>query len=913
MKNRFYIIVLFLYFFPFCCRLWSSEPGIQTFSFHYNNETLRTALKHLSDKYGINFIFDDVLVDDIAVTCQVVNEAPIAALKKLLRPCKLSSEFLNHNTIIIHRNLEPVKSYRLLKGRVSDSETGLPLEHANAYIQDKNIGSATDLNGNFSFTIPDSTMQLVVSYIGYDAEILRITPESNMLDIKLHPRPFQFNSIIVTAPSIPEEVKQESRTQLSEEYFIGVVPVISTAMTYASFMQYNDNDIYLNSNNSDNPFYIKITGNRLYPMIGPDRNNNLAFKQHQVKLNGFSLQMPYHTTFVPGMNQGIVNCDIIQNNNYNTMVFDVEYADAYESVMELDYRKGNLNRIAGKAMIDLVNAGLMLEGPLTSTSSWIITGKKSYNNDLLDPDFKSKWMSYGYYDFQAQLDFQPADQHNIRFNYIYSTDHTSYDPRVKYIRERMMNNSTNSLPSQGMIRAEEHIEETNFAINRFSLTGISAYDTYRISNKWKSEFTISYSEQSYLNNWAWSVEHEIQIPEVTDSTYNYLWSEGKDDHFRIKSWDEKLIVHFNASPSYSMKAGVHFNQLWYNARMKNNLLVRIEKNVSEPPNYNRAFMNAEIINLYSFFYQSEQHLFDKIKIQTGIRYDHFDLQPNGRLNPRIMINYDFPLQTRMKLAFGTFSRLPEFGEMQQYMLAQFEPGYKSDDSNIEFQDTHKYMIGIEKTFSKYVLLAFNYFFKDMKNIIPIQRLSDGSLLYDTKKGDNALSRGFDVQARFNFSILSLMCQYKFTDSFEHGADNQNYTFYADQWHSLFLSLNTTLPHDWYIGLQAIYGSGYAYTPCVLPEFDWELGYDRDSTPMWEYQTDNPNSARYPGYSRLDITFRKGFILPIGKITMCLDLINLLNTKHTLSYIYTYDQNGEPIRHSESLMPFFPQVGITYEI
>jgi len=361
-----------------------------------------------------------------------------------------------------------------------------------------------------------------------------------------------------------------------------------------------------------------------------------------------------------------------------------------------------------------------------------------------------------------------------------------------------------------------------------------------------------------------------------------------------------------------MKAGVHFEQLSYNFYLKNNLLVRIKNYVSEPPNYNRALDDNIKIERYSWFYQVKRCLLQNLKIQTGVRYDFFSLGKKARLNPRIVIHYDLPKEFKTRVAYGTFSRLPELGEMRQYMLEEFEPGYKRGDSKIELQNIEKFSAGIEKFFGKAVLLEFNYCYKDMKNLIPIQRLSDGSLLYDVKNKAGVSCRGFDVNTKLNLHMFYLMCRYKYTDSFEKTVDGRHYQYYADQRHSLLLSLNATLPHHWHIGLQAIYGSGYAYTPCVLPEYDWDLGYDLDSTPIWEFQTDFPNSALYPGYNRLDIKFSKGFTLPVGTMTLSVNLINVLNTRYTFTYIYTYDQNGEPIRQSESLISFFPQVGLAYE-
>ena len=109
--------------------------------------------------------------------------------------------------------------------------------------------------------------------------------------------------------------------------------------------------------------------------------------------------------------------------------------------------------------------------------------------------------------------------------------------------------------------------------------------------------------------------------------------------------------------------------------------------------------------------------------------------------------YDLPKEIKTRIVFGTFSRLPEYGEMRRYMLERFRSGYKPGDSKIEFQYIDKYMVGIEKIFATYVLLNFNYFYKDMRNLIPIQRLSDGSLLYDVKNRASSLSRGFNVNTK----------------------------------------------------------------------------------------------------------------------------------------------------------------------
>ena len=892
--------------------LSGNERGDEKLAYAMTCQPLRAVLQQLSRDHHINFIYNDALIDNIIVAYKPENESPCAALKKILKPYPFAYEFLSTNTVLIRPSHQGIKSFRLIRGCVKDAETGEPLVDANAYIPGNHIGSATDARGQFALAVPDSTTRLAVSYIGYETKIQKISSISNVLDIQLNPGVFQFNSIRIMAPSFSEEIEQISRTQLNEENFIGVIASTPTTMTYASFMSYNDNSFYSSSSGDQTYYYIKITGNRLQPMLGSDRNNRLSFHQNQVQINGMNLQMPFHTTIIPAMNPGIVDYDLIQQSRYQTTVFDVAYGDAYESVMDVRYRKGNATKIGGKVKVDLTNSSFFLEGSLAKKASWLVHGKKSHMNNILSTMHRSKWMGLDYKDLQAQLDFQPAEQHAIRVTAIHSEDQIAFDPEINYIRERLLSSSS-TYSSTGTIQAEESVHEMNYDDNKFLLNTLSIDGQSQLGENWKSELMVTYGDQRYRNTYFWSAEHTIRFPpERSDSTYNYLWSEGTQGHFKVRSWQEKFVLSHTASSAYSMKAGFHFEQARYAMTKANSLLVRIQESVSQPASYNRTRDNTQIINKYAWFYQEDRRLSARLHVQAGLRYDRFSLQSKGRFNPRAIVRYAFPWQMTTQLALGTFSRLSDFGEMRQHLLKRLESTYKAGDSEIEFQTVRKIQIGVEKTFSSLFSLDGDYFYEEMDNLIPIQRLSDGSLFYTVEERAQAFRRGFDMHARLNSPVISLTGHYKFTDSHEQTPEAGEFPYLMDQRHALSLSIHAALPKDWSIGLQTIYGSGYAYTSCILPEYDWDLGYDRDSTPIWEFDTDHPNSSWYPAYHRLDISFKKGFYLPFGKMSLAVNFINVLNTRHTFTYIYTYDQNGEPIRQSESLVPFFPQVELAYE-
>ena len=63
----------------------------------------------------------------------------------------------------------------VVKGIVLDKNTGEPLIGATILVKDTSIGVVTDLDGNFTLKLPKKNVQLVISYIGYEAQT--ITPQ----------------------------------------------------------------------------------------------------------------------------------------------------------------------------------------------------------------------------------------------------------------------------------------------------------------------------------------------------------------------------------------------------------------------------------------------------------------------------------------------------------------------------------------------------------------------------------------------------------------------------------------------------------------------------------------------------------------------------------------------------------------
>jgi len=66
---------------------------------------------------------------------------------------------------------------RTVKGTVNTTDG--PLPGANIGVKDSNIGTTTDINGNFNISISDKATVLVISFVGYTTKEIKLTKENN--------------------------------------------------------------------------------------------------------------------------------------------------------------------------------------------------------------------------------------------------------------------------------------------------------------------------------------------------------------------------------------------------------------------------------------------------------------------------------------------------------------------------------------------------------------------------------------------------------------------------------------------------------------------------------------------------------------------------------------------------------------
>jgi hypothetical protein len=121
---------------------------------------------------------------------------------------ELQTYFLNYNT------LPP--TYKLtsnsVRGKVVDSN-GEPLPGANVIVQGTTIGTVTDLEGNYSITIPNNSSQLTYSFIGFNSKTLPIT--NTVMNIALEESEMELQEVVVVGYGSNKNVSEALQGRVS--------------------------------------------------------------------------------------------------------------------------------------------------------------------------------------------------------------------------------------------------------------------------------------------------------------------------------------------------------------------------------------------------------------------------------------------------------------------------------------------------------------------------------------------------------------------------------------------------------------------------------------------------------------------------------------------------------------------------
>ncbi|MEN8251390.1 MAG: mucoidy inhibitor MuiA family protein [Bacteroidota bacterium] len=91
-----------------------------------------------------------------------------------------------------------------VRGMVVSGDDGLPIPGVNVVVKGTTVGAVTDIDGNYSITLPNGGEELVFSFIGMETQEVAIGSRS-LIDVSLNSDVQQLSEVVVTAMGISRE------------------------------------------------------------------------------------------------------------------------------------------------------------------------------------------------------------------------------------------------------------------------------------------------------------------------------------------------------------------------------------------------------------------------------------------------------------------------------------------------------------------------------------------------------------------------------------------------------------------------------------------------------------------------------------------------------------------------------------
>ena len=298
--------------------------------------------------------------------------------------------------IIIFGSLLPGQSDSagVVKGRILDADSQLPLVGANVTLKSTGIGSVSDEEGYFDIDqVPMGYYTVTISYIGYKTQNkadIWVRPNGyEFLNIKLESFVIQIDDVIVEESYFERSMVKEyqvvsfNRDELRRYPGTGqeISRIINTLPSVASVGENRQDMMVRGGGPTENGFIID---NIPIPSVS-------HFQQADGRSNG-----PV----------GLINSDMVENLDFFSNGFSSKYGNKLSSIGDITYRSGNRDNFQGEGFIGVGGLGFLMEGPIGNRTTYIASYRMSYLDLIADAINASGGMpTYG--DFQAKIEFRP--------------------------------------------------------------------------------------------------------------------------------------------------------------------------------------------------------------------------------------------------------------------------------------------------------------------------------------------------------------------------------------------------------------------------------------------------------------------------------------------------------------------------
>jgi len=793
-----------------------------------------------------------------------------------------------------------------ISGYMKDSQSSESLIGATVYNQASLAGTSTNQYGFYSLTLPAGSVELVYSYVGYNAQtcsfrLSRDTVINIALEGALH---LQEVEITADRTSRIQETTQMSSVNVpiaqikSLPAFLGEVDVLKTLQLMPGIQSGGEGTSGL---------YVRGGG--------PDQN--------LILLDGVPV---YNASHLFGF-FSVFNADAINNIEILKGGFPARYGGRISSVLDISMKEGNMQKFSGEGGIGIVSSKLTLEGPIwKDRTSFIVSGWRTYidvlaapfiamaNNQNENDKFK---VGYYFYDLTTKIN------HRISANdRIYLSAYMGDDKF--YVRNEFIH------------RGGGYWQDDNNEVRgKSTMEGGLKWGNVTAAFRWNHIFTpklfgnttLTYSRYRFntgteVTEVRYDVDDDVSPPKpVTVREYfSIQYNSG------IQDWSGKIAFDYLPSPDHYVRFGGDAIYHTFNPGVFAIRDVTVKLEISASKLYAWE---------YSLYAEDDIKLTNRLKTNIGVHWSAFSVHGKfyNVLQPRVSSRYLITPQLSAKAAY---SRMAQY----VHLLTNSTVGLPTDlwvptTDVLRPQTSDQIAVGLAQNFRGNYEISLEAYYKTLNNVMEYK---EGAGFFDVSDTweqkvlqGNGQSYGVELFAQKKTGSFTGWLGYTLAwtnRKFDDLNDGRRFPYKYDRRHDVSIAVMKRFGKRIEMSGTWVFGTGSCVTPIVgiydvahpisnqSIKYGSAYQYGWNANPNRVYDYGERNGYRMRAYHRLDLSISFIKEKKWGERRWIIGVFNAYNRKNPffLDVEEKYlENNAKQFKYVQySLFPIIPSISYNFK-
>lgn len=855
----------------------------------------------------------------------------------------------------------------VLNGQVRDASTGEPLAGVTVYVSQRRTGTATNMSGRYTLTLPSHReLEVVYSYIGYESVTRNVNLNGDtQVDIDLKQGDISLEELQVygTRHNFGARSSQMGAIAVSAEQINSIPALLGEADVLKSLQQLPG---VQSGGDGKAGIYVR----------GGDYDQNLF------RLNGITLYNPEH---LQGFTSA-VNTDLVDDVVLYKGAFPSRFGSRLSSVIDISMREGDMQQYHTSITAGMLASRIQVEGPLWKDhTSFNIGARISYFNAIVSPLLKevvydnpgqmNNYNHMRYYDINALLThrFTEKDKLSAMFYIGHDTnnatptetsqhfEYSKIDPVTKNRRNSFIDNNSNSRMLNNwnnLLAGVSFSHEFSPSLRLEAGASYSGYD-YKLEyvNSSNSHVGIDLFNEGAIAAQTFSQRvtngGTVYRSKVDDFSgridFNYKSPDKHDVHFGIEASAIRLKPEVEAYSNIYQKSAINEETVW------NVTLGDARYRISEESHANLLASGGNVVT-FAAYAENDWTINRMLKANLGLRLQGYNadgkthLMIEPRISTRLMMTDGLSFKASYaRMSQGVFllssGNLVTPSDVWIPLSKEMKPGISDQIS-----------AGLSYQLKNGIELSVEGYYKWLDNVLEYQEGAsymthqDWNRVIAVGKGK---AYGVEFLARKALGTTRGHISYTWSKSlrtFDRPgmALNNGLEFFAagDRRHNFNVSITQRVSKNWDLSASWTFQSGrradFATTTmsgAVLGEFNNYVpagstagasGFDLSQNPAFDdiaqtYDTDTKiehlvrmttyrqrNGYVLPAVHRLDLSLSHHGSIGIGEMICDIGIYNVYNQQNVSTVYWAYENNRRSLK-GVCMFPIMPSISLTLKL